>query len=70
MKYKANYNTNGTCFAKAINDTNKARIIKDIREIAEGNAGYKGNCAWWVEDETGKEIAAGGLANGVRYRRI
>ena len=72
MKYFANYNANnGTSLLNDLCDTNLRRITKDIRDIAEGNR-YDGNeCRWRVTDETGRELAAGGMdRNGCRYRTI
>lgn len=75
-KYYANYNANnGTRFNKPIEDTNLKRIIKDIREIAEGNRFANNECSWsvWVVDESRpdgcKYLAMGGMySNGQRYR--
>lgn len=70
MAYFANYNANnGTRFAKDIEDTNLRRLIKDIRDIAEG-ARFQGNeCTWYVVDADGTEVARGGMDNqGHRYR--
>ena len=74
--YYANYNANnGTCFREPIEGTNLKRIIKDIREIAEGNRFVHNECKWsvWVKDESRpygvRYLAMGGVrSNGQRYR--
>lgn len=74
MKYFANFNANhGTTFDKPIWDTNKARIIKDIRDIAEGNRFAGNGCCWqvWYVDANGRVVVFtdGGMdVNGRRYR--
>lgn len=72
MKYFANFKANnGTHYQNPIEDTNKARIIKDIRDIAEGNRFENSECSWLVWDETGTEVARGGCrSDGKRYRAI
>ena len=72
MKYFANYNANnGTRFQEPIEGTNKDQIIKDIREIAEGNRFDGSTCSWEVWTENGKEVASGGCnSNGRRYRNL
>lgn len=71
--YKANFKANnGTRFMNPIEGTNLKKIIKDIREIAEGER-FEGNeCSWWVyteEDGRDTAVAAGGMmSDGTRYR--
>lgn len=62
MKYYANFNVNnGTHFEYPIVDTNKKRIIKDIKEIAKGNifCESENKGFFFVKDETGREIITG-----------
>lgn len=60
MKYYANFTANnGTSMIEPLEDTNKARIIKSIRKIANGNRFAGNTCRWHVCDETGKTVAAG-----------
>lgn len=74
--YYANFNANnGTRFQKPIEDTNLKRIIKSVRETAEGERFANNECSWsvWVEDESRSSgcryLAAGGMySNGRRYR--
>lgn len=74
--YKANFlANNGTRFENPIEDSNLERIIKSIRQTAEGERFDKNTCSWsvWVDDESTLEgyrmVAAGGMgADGVRYR--
>ena len=70
MKYTANYTANnGTHLAQDISDTNKARIIKTIYNIANGNRHAGSQCNWYVHDSNGYCVAAGyTLACGLRYR--
>lgn len=58
-KYFANFNSNGTSLMQPLEDTNRNRIIKDIRECAEGNCYDNNSVRWWVEDEDGREVASG-----------
>lgn len=55
MRYYANFNANnGTRFINPITDTNKARLIKRIRQTAAAER-FKGNTAsWyvWYEDKS------------------
>lgn len=45
--YYANFwANNGTHYNTPITDTNKAKIISDIKEIAKGER-FAGNCASW-----------------------
>ena len=68
--YYANYNANGTRFAEDITGTNKARLIAEIREIAEGNRTEGNECSWMVSDDKGRIVAMGGCdRHGRRYRR-
>lgn len=71
--YYANFNANnGTRLSSDLEDTNLARIIKTIRDIAEGNRFADGNCSWAVyeqDDDCMRCVAAGGYnACGGRYR--
>lgn len=71
--YFANfYANNGTHYMNPITDTNKARLIKDIRLIAEGERFLGNTCSWrvWIEsDGYYIKIASGGLnENGKRWR--
>ena len=72
--YKANFNANnGTRFMKPIEDTNLSRIIKSVRETAEGNRFANSECSWtvWVDSDDGRSevVAAGGMrSTGSRYR--
>lgn len=60
MKYYANFTANnGTSLIEPLEDTNKARIIKSIREIANGERFAGNTCRWHVSDETHQIIAAG-----------
>lgn len=54
--------------SKPYEDTNKARLISDIREIAEGNTPKGGECYWIVYDGTKTIVADGGNMNGRRWR--
>lgn len=69
--YKANFNTNGTSFLIPIEGNNKSQLIKDIREIANGNRFAGNECTWevWIEEGNNiKYIAKGGTyANGVKW---
>ena len=74
--YYANFNANnGTHFQKPIEDTNLKRIIKSVRETAEGERFANNECGWsvWIEDESRRDgcryVAMGGMySNGKRYR--
>lgn len=62
MKYFANFNVNnGTRFERPIMDTNKKRIIKDIKEIAKGEifCTSTNSGSFFVEDETGRDVITG-----------
>ena len=69
--YQANfYANNGTRFIKPIEDTNLKRIIKSVRETAEGERFLGNECSWsvWIK-ESDEEVASGGVcSNGMRYR--
>lgn len=74
--YYANFNANnGTRFQNPIKDTNLKRIIKSIRETAEGERFANNECLWsvWIEDDpflgACRCVAKGGMhSNGQRYR--
>lgn len=69
MKYQANYVANGsTRNAKPYTDTNLQRLIKDIREIAEGETFAGGCCSWHITDESEHIVASGGTNGGRRFR--
>lgn len=72
MTYYANFlANNSTTYAKSIKSNNKATLIRDIRKIAEGNRFIGFECRWWVENEEGETIAAGGITRwGQRFRSI
>lgn len=69
--YYANYNANnGTRFSEDITGTNKAKLIAEIREIAEGSRYEGSECTWMVKDDKGCIVAMGGCdCKGRRYRR-
>lgn len=50
--------------------TNLKNLIRDIREIAEGNTPRGGECRWYIEDENGLFVATGGLKKGRRFRGL
>lgn len=73
MTYFANFKANnGTSLQKPIVDTNKRRIIKGIRNIAESERFIGNECSWVVwykEDGNSQIVAEGGMTrNGTRYR--
>ena len=72
MRYYANFSANnGTHMMTPIEDSNKSRIIKSIRNIANGNRFDGGECAWSVWDQNDKVVAKGGtLSDGTRYREV
>lgn len=72
MTYYANFlANNSTSYAESIESNNKAQLIRDIREIAEGETFIGNECRWWVENEEGETIAAGGITRwGQRFRSI
>lgn len=65
MKYYANFcANNGTQFREPICGTNKKKLIKDIRRIAEGNRFSCNECSWCVYIESGGfriSVARGGM---------
>lgn len=64
---------NSTGNREPIINTNKQRLIKYLREIAEANCFDKSTCRWSVYDTPFGQvpIAAGGMRNdGSRYRTI
>lgn len=65
-RWKANNNTGPM---EDLTDTNKNRLIRDVRSIANGNR-YDGNtCEWWVWDSDNYILAAGGTnSNGYQWR--
>lgn len=69
-KYYANmYVSNGTRYINYITDSNKERIIKRVRNGANGNRPAGGECTWYVCKESGECVAVGyTLANGQRCR--
>lgn len=70
MNYTAYWFTNnGTRNKEAYKGTNKAQLIRDTREAAEGNTPEGGTCTWRVEDTNQRTVAAGGMKrNGTRWR--
>ena len=69
MTYYASYLANhSTRNAEPFKGTNKKELIRDIRDIAEGETFPGGDCSWVVQGEDGGVIAIGGLKNGRRYR--
>lgn len=63
------YVSNGTRYINNITDSNKERIIKRVREGANGNRPAGGECTWYVCNESGECVAVGyTLANGQRCR--
>lgn len=70
MKYFANYTANnGTCLIREITDTNKARIIKVISDIANAERFAGSECRWYVHDERGVCVAMGYTSKtGQRFR--
>lgn len=72
MKYYANFTANNsTSFAEPIESNNKTILIREIREIAEGETFAGNECRWWVENAEGETIAAGGMFScGQRYRTV
>ena len=70
MKYYANFNANnGTSWINDMEFTNKAEAIRSVRETAEGERFHNNSCSWYVKDESGNEIANGGMTStGKRYR--
>ena len=69
MTYYASYLANhDTRNAEPFKGTNKKALIRDIREIAEGETRICGDCTWVVQDEEGGVVAIGGLRNGIRFR--
>lgn len=71
MKYYANFNANnGTHNTEDITDTNKARIIKTIRRIANANRFTGNTCNWTVKNEKGQCIAAGFTDSDEKEHRI
>lgn len=71
--YYANFEANnGTRYAAPIKGTNKAKLIQDIRSIAEAERFQGNECSWrvWIKDgEDCINIAHGGISdNGSRWR--
>lgn len=70
MIYNANFKANnGTQWIKNTEDTNKWRLLKDVRETAKAER-YAGNkSSFFVDDERGETVFAGEFdRNGVlRY---
>lgn len=68
--YYANYMTNdGTHLLHDLTDHNKAKLVKHIRDIAEGATYTNSACAWSVYDESGTCVAMGGTwSRGGRWR--
>ena len=68
--YYANFTANnGTSFKNPITGNNKKNLIRDIRNIAEGERFLGNKCFWSVRDDSGIYVAAGGVdSNGRRYR--
>ena len=57
MKYKANFSANnGTTMMHPIEGNDKAKLLKDIREIALGNRFAGNSASWWVEDKKGNTV--------------
>lgn len=72
--YYANFNANnGTCYGEPITGTNKAKLIKDIRHIAEAERFAGNECSWCVyikgRDDEYISVARGGMMpGGYRWR--
>lgn len=64
MKYFANYTTtDGTTMSAPIEDTNKSRLLRDIREIAKGNATPNNFVSFGLWDEKMTTIYSGYIQN-------
>lgn len=50
--------------------SNKAKAIRNVREIAEGQVNGTQNCNWYVFDNSGKTVASGGRCDGIRFRSL
>lgn len=70
--YYANFDANnGTHYKEPLSDTNKNRLVKEIRSIAEGQRFRANECSWCVWMNVGGykvRIARGGMhSNGKRW---
>ena len=62
--YYANFcANNNTRFFTNINDTNKWRLLKDIREIARGERFAGNTSTFFVNDVNGEEVFSGIINN-------
>lgn len=62
--YLANFSADGTSFSSCITDTNKARLYKDIHDIAKENCRVNGTATFYIADEWGKTILTGFVKSG------
>lgn len=72
MNYYANFSAgNGTHLAQPIESGNLQQIIRDIREMAEGNRQPGTKCSWSVYNSDGLPVAQGGMNESrKRYRDL
>ena len=68
--YNAYFKANDSTYnQEPITGTNKSKLIRDIRLIAEGNRFANNSCSWSVHTDDGRCIAAGGVsARNQRWR--
>ena len=68
MEYRANFNAQGTHLKESIVDTNKVKLLHDIREIAKEHwhKGHRVNFS--ILDENNREVYVGVIrSNGTFY---
>lgn len=66
MTYRANFNANGTYFKHCVVDTDKQRLLRNIKEIAKGYWSKGGIVTFYMIDEDYKEVYVGMIqTNGV-----
>lgn len=70
MEYRANFHaTYGNArLEEDLRDTNKNRLIDKVRDIAEEYWMRGKETKWWVKDNSGKCVAAGGVDKWWRKR--
>jgi len=63
---------NGASYsAQATGGTNLQKLVKEMRDIANGNRPAGNTCSWQVMDESGEIVASGGTyADGRKYRDL
>lgn len=65
MKYRANFSVNnGTRLMQSVEDTDKYRLWKNIKNMARAELFEKGDGSVYVEDERGREVFSGQFFDG------